>query len=118
MRLLEIYCNSIKFSNFLYFLKRLPDFIIAAQLLDDVAPLPKEEPEKEEPVKPAAMQDAAAAAAGLLTQLEDLSCRLTPSELGRLSAQQLVQLHHRLGDMMRNVVTQLHSHVCQSQSEP
>lgn len=83
--------------------------------MDDAAPLVEEEPEKEEAATRTTAQDSAG---GLLTDVEALSCRLTPSELGRCSGQQLVQLHHKLGDMMRNVVTQLHSRVCQSESEP
>lgn len=89
--------------------------LTAAQLVDDPAPLAKDEPEEEEAATPASAQTSAA---GLVTDLEELSCRLTPSELGRCSAQQLVQLHHKLGDMMRDVVTQLHVRACQSKSEP
>lgn len=86
-------------------------------MADDPAPLAEEEeePEKEEAAPRAGAQDGAG---GLVTDLEELSCRLTPSELGRCSAQQLLQLHHKLGDMMRTVVTQLHSRVRPSQSDP
>lgn len=83
--------------------------------MDEPACLAEGEPEKEEAATQPAGRDAAG---GLLTELEGLGCRMTPSELGRCSAQQLVQLHHQLGDMMRQVVTQLHSRVCQSDPEP
>lgn len=88
---------------------------LAEQLVDEPARLAEGEPEKEEAATQPAGRDAAG---GLLTELEGLGCRMTPSELGRCSAQQLVQLHHKLGDMMRQVVTQLHSRVCQSDPEP
>lgn len=85
-------------------------------MVDDPAPLAEEEPEREEAVAAAGAAAAPDGGGGLVTALEELSCRM-PSELDRCSAQQLVQLHCKLGDMMRDVVAQLHLRVRQSESE-
>lgn len=85
-------------------------FLFTATELPD-EPVPAEgEPEKETAERPAGQQDTE----GLLSETEALSCRMTPSELSQCSAQQLVQVHHRLGDMMRHVVAELQSRICQS----
>uniref|UniRef100_A0A4W6EWK1 Replication timing regulatory factor 1 n=1 Tax=Lates calcarifer TaxID=8187 RepID=A0A4W6EWK1_LATCA len=43
----------------------------------------------------------------LLSEVEALTCRMTPLELSRCSPQQLVQMHDQLGCMMRRVVVEL-----------
>lgn len=49
----------------------------------------------------------------LLLELDALSCSWTPVELSRCTPQQLVQIHERLGGLMRSVVTELQSRLCQ-----
>uniref|UniRef100_A0A3B4UTQ9 Replication timing regulatory factor 1 n=1 Tax=Seriola dumerili TaxID=41447 RepID=A0A3B4UTQ9_SERDU len=44
---------------------------------------------------------------GLLSEVEALTCRMTPPQLSRCSPQQLVQMHDQLGGMMRRVVVEL-----------
>lgn len=51
---------------------------------------------------------------GLLPQLEVLNCRMMPSELHCCSAQLLVQIHDTLGDLMKRVVAELQTRVCQT----
>ncbi|XP_023149787.1 telomere-associated protein RIF1 isoform X1 [Amphiprion ocellaris] len=53
----------------------------------------------------------------LPSDVELLSCRMSPSELGRCSAQQLVQIHDQLGDMMRRVVVELQTRVQQTDDQ-
>ncbi|XP_056144888.1 telomere-associated protein RIF1 [Lampris incognitus] len=55
---------------------------------------------------------------GLLLDVEVLSSRMTPAELGRTAPQQLLQLHHRLGDLMRSVVLELQTRLCQQDAKP
>lgn len=50
----------------------------------------------------------------LPSDVELLSCKMSPSELGRCSAQQLVQIHDQLGGMMRRVVVELQTRVQQT----
>lgn len=57
-------------------------------------------------------------AEGLLPDVEALSCRMTPLELGQCSAQQLVQIHEQLGGMMRHVVVELQTRLCQTHRKP
>ncbi|XP_038577246.1 telomere-associated protein RIF1 isoform X2 [Micropterus salmoides] len=51
---------------------------------------------------------------GLLSEVEALTCRMTPLELGYCSPQQLVQMHDQLGGMMRRVVVELQTRLCQT----
>ncbi|CAK6967637.1 telomere-associated protein RIF1 [Scomber scombrus] len=55
---------------------------------------------------------------GLLSEVEALTCRMSPLELNRCSPQQLVQMHDQLGGMMRRVVVELQTRVCQTDSKP
>lgn len=55
---------------------------------------------------------------GLLSEVEALTCRMTPLELSCCSPQQLVQMHDQLGDMMRRVVVELQTRVCQTEDKP
>lgn len=55
---------------------------------------------------------------GLLPELENLTCRMTPSELRCCSVEQLVQIHDRLGGMMRCVVVELQTRLSQTDGKP
>ncbi|XP_067460337.1 telomere-associated protein RIF1 isoform X1 [Thunnus thynnus] len=55
---------------------------------------------------------------GLLSEVEVLTCRMSPLELSRCSPQQLVQMHDQLGGMMRRVVLELQTRACQTNSKP
>ncbi|XP_044071560.1 telomere-associated protein RIF1 isoform X2 [Siniperca chuatsi] len=55
---------------------------------------------------------------GLLSEVEALTCRMTPLELGYCSPQQLVQMHDQLGGMMRCVVVELQTRLCQTDGKP
>ncbi|XP_034549978.1 telomere-associated protein RIF1 isoform X2 [Notolabrus celidotus] len=55
---------------------------------------------------------------GLPSDVDALSCRMTPLELGQCSAQQLVQIHEQLGGMMRSVVVELQTRLCQMDGKP
>ncbi|XP_042350186.1 telomere-associated protein RIF1 [Plectropomus leopardus] len=54
----------------------------------------------------------------LPSELEALSCRMTPQELGYCSPQQLLQMHDQLGGMMRQVVVELQTRLCQTDGKP
>ncbi|KAM3862259.1 telomere-associated protein RIF1 [Diretmus argenteus] len=51
---------------------------------------------------------------GVLMEAEALSSRMTPLQLNRWSPEQLVQLHDHLGGMMRSVVVELQTRLCQT----
>ncbi|XP_040913200.1 telomere-associated protein RIF1 isoform X2 [Toxotes jaculatrix] len=55
---------------------------------------------------------------GLLSEVEALTCRMTPLELGRCSPQQLVQMHDQLGGLMRCVVAELQTRLCRADGRP
>lgn len=55
---------------------------------------------------------------GLLPDVDRLACRMMQTELQRCSAEQLVQIHDKLGNMMKHVVVELHTRLCQTQEEP
>uniref|UniRef100_A0A8C4DQ84 Replication timing regulatory factor 1 n=1 Tax=Dicentrarchus labrax TaxID=13489 RepID=A0A8C4DQ84_DICLA len=55
---------------------------------------------------------------GLLSEVAVLTRRMTPSELSYCSPQQLVQMHDQLGGMMRRVVVELQSRLCQMDGKP
>ncbi|XP_041806883.1 telomere-associated protein RIF1 isoform X2 [Chelmon rostratus] len=55
---------------------------------------------------------------GLLSQVEALTSRMTPLELSYCSSQQLVELHDQLGGMMRRVVVELQTRLCQTDGKP
>uniref|UniRef100_A0A3B4UU11 Replication timing regulatory factor 1 n=1 Tax=Seriola dumerili TaxID=41447 RepID=A0A3B4UU11_SERDU len=55
---------------------------------------------------------------GLLSEVEALTCRMTPPQLSRCSPQQLVQMHDQLGGMMRRVVVELHTRLRQTEGKP
>uniref|UniRef100_H3D1V0 Replication timing regulatory factor 1 n=1 Tax=Tetraodon nigroviridis TaxID=99883 RepID=H3D1V0_TETNG len=55
---------------------------------------------------------------GLVPDLDRLACRMTQTELQRCSAEQLVQVHHRLGRMMKQVVEELHSRLGPTPGKP
>uniref|UniRef100_A0A669BIV0 Replication timing regulatory factor 1 n=1 Tax=Oreochromis niloticus TaxID=8128 RepID=A0A669BIV0_ORENI len=50
----------------------------------------------------------------LSSEIEGLSCRMTPQELSVCSPQQLVEMHDQLGGMMRRVVVELQTRLCQT----
>lgn len=54
----------------------------------------------------------------LLSEVEALSCRATPTELSGCSSQQLVQLHDQLAGLMQRVVVELHTRLQQSEEKP
>lgn len=56
--------------------------------------------------------------AELLSAVEALSCRVTPLELGQCSPQQLVEMHDRLGGLMRRVVVELQTRLCRTDGKP
>lgn len=55
---------------------------------------------------------------GFLPELDRLTGRMMQSELQRCSAEQLAQIHDRLGDMMKHVVGELHTRLCHTQERP
>lgn len=54
----------------------------------------------------------------LQSEVEALSGRMTPLELSYCSPQQLVQIHDQLGGMMRRVVVELETRLCQTEGKP
>ncbi|XP_034741016.1 telomere-associated protein RIF1 isoform X2 [Etheostoma cragini] len=54
----------------------------------------------------------------LLSDVEALTNRMTPVELSRCSPQQLVQIHDQLGGMMRHLVVELQTRLCQTDEKP
>lgn len=50
----------------------------------------------------------------LPSEVEALSCRMTPQELRVCSPQQLVEMHNQLGGMMSRVVADLQTRLCQT----
>ncbi|KAK2840251.1 hypothetical protein Q5P01_013991 [Channa striata] len=56
--------------------------------------------------------------ADVLPEVEALTSRMTPLELSRCSPQQLVEMHDRLGGLMRRVVTELQMRLCQAEARP
>uniref|UniRef100_A0A7N5ZWZ4 Telomere-associated protein Rif1 N-terminal domain-containing protein n=1 Tax=Anabas testudineus TaxID=64144 RepID=A0A7N5ZWZ4_ANATE len=55
---------------------------------------------------------------GLLSEVEALTCRMTPLELSHCSPKQLVQLHDQLGGMMSRVVVELQTRLCHTDGKP
>lgn len=55
---------------------------------------------------------------GLLPDLDRLACRMMQTELQQCSAEHLVQIHDKLGNMMKHVVVELHTRLCQTQGKP
>uniref|UniRef100_A0A3B4G6K7 Replication timing regulatory factor 1 n=1 Tax=Pundamilia nyererei TaxID=303518 RepID=A0A3B4G6K7_9CICH len=53
----------------------------------------------------------------LSSEIETLSCRMTPQELSVCSPQQLVEMHDQLGGMMRRVVVELRAVLTISQTD-
>ncbi|XP_036965197.1 telomere-associated protein RIF1 [Acanthopagrus latus] len=51
---------------------------------------------------------------GLLSEVQALTSRMTPSELSYCAPEQLVQMHDQLGGMMRRVVVELQTRLCQT----
>ena len=49
---------------------------------------------------------------GLLSNVEALTCRMTPLELSRCSPLQLVHMHDQLGGLMSRVVGELQTRLC------
>lgn len=47
--------------------------------------------------------------AGLVSEVESLHCKFNPGELSYCSSQQLLHMHHQLGDMMKAVMVEMHS---------
>ncbi|XP_028992659.1 telomere-associated protein RIF1 isoform X2 [Betta splendens] len=79
--------------------EKVPAETLATELLDEPAPadVQHQAPEGE-----------------LVSEVEALTSRMTPVELSRLSPQQLVQMHEHLGGMMRCVVMELQTRLCQT----
>nr|XP_046260003.1 telomere-associated protein RIF1 isoform X2 [Scatophagus argus] len=55
---------------------------------------------------------------GLLSEVDALTCRMTPVELSYCSPQQLVEMHEQLGGLMRRVVVELQARLCQTDDKP
>lgn len=55
---------------------------------------------------------------GLLPELETLTYRMTPLQLSYCSAEQLVQMYDTLGSMMKSVVVELQTRLCQTDGKP
>ncbi|XP_034429423.1 telomere-associated protein RIF1 isoform X11 [Hippoglossus hippoglossus] len=51
---------------------------------------------------------------GLLSDVDALTCRMTPLELSRCSPLQLVHMHDQLGGLMSRVVGELQTRLCQT----
>lgn len=54
----------------------------------------------------------------LLSEVEALTSRMTPLELSYCAPEQLVQMHDQLGGMMRRVVVELQTRLCQRDDKP
>ena len=106
-------------------------FFLATELVDEpvladqplnekgsnTEPLTKEEKEDDdEEARPSVVQAPSGqlTPGGLLSQAAHLSSRATAEELGLCSAEQLVRLHDALGGVMRSVVLELQSRLCQA----
>lgn len=104
------------------FLCLRPSLPTATELVDE--PLPADW--TAEPDGPGTGQEAAETSEdrpegrlqGLVPDLDRLACRMTQTELQRCSAEQLVQVHHRLGRMMKQVVEELHSRLGPTPGKP
>lgn len=85
-----------------------PTFVSAAtELVDELSP-------PHEDSRAARMSDGEQRTEDTLSSaVEALSCRMSPLELSRVLPQQLVHMHQQLGDMMRRLVTELQSRLCQ-----
>ncbi|XP_070770846.1 telomere-associated protein RIF1 [Enoplosus armatus] len=70
------------------------------------------------PDAPAGQQRPEGHPEGLLSEVEALTCRMTPLELSCCPPQQLVQMHDQLGGMMRRVVVELQTRLCQTDGKP
>lgn len=46
---------------------------------------------------------------GLVSEVESLHCKFNPGELSYCSSQQLLHMHHQMGDMMKAVMVEMHS---------
>uniref|UniRef100_A0A671Z0I7 Replication timing regulatory factor 1 n=1 Tax=Sparus aurata TaxID=8175 RepID=A0A671Z0I7_SPAAU len=55
---------------------------------------------------------------GLLSEVEALTSRMTPLELSYCAPEQLGQMHDQLGGMMRRVVVELQTRLCQRDDKP
>lgn len=55
---------------------------------------------------------------GLIPQLETLTYRMTPLQLSYCSAEQLVRMYDTLGSMMKSVVVELQTRLCQTDGKP
>lgn len=55
---------------------------------------------------------------GLLSEVEALGSRMTSEELSHCSPEQLAHLHEHLGGMMRSVVVELQTRLCQRHNAP
>ncbi|KAM7380181.1 hypothetical protein PAMP_003494 [Pampus punctatissimus] len=87
---------------------------LATELVDE--PVPVEEDHSRE-----LTLDSAAAEQRperLLSEVEGLTCRMSPLELSHCSPQQLVQMHDQLGGMMRRVVVELQTRISQTDGKP
>ncbi|KAM7406970.1 hypothetical protein PAMA_002938 [Pampus argenteus] len=87
---------------------------LATELVDEPVPV-EEDPFREPTLDSAAAEQRPE---GLLSEVEGLTCRMSPLELSRCSPQQLVHMHDQLGGMMRRVVVELQTRVCQTDCKP
>lgn len=90
----------------------------ATELVDE--PVPVEGRQEEDGSRNLTLDSAAAEQRheDLLSEVQALTCRMSPLELSRCSPQQLVQMHDQLGGMMRRVVVELQTRVCQTDGKP
>ncbi|XP_027146662.1 telomere-associated protein RIF1 isoform X2 [Larimichthys crocea] len=91
---------------------------LATELVDE--PVPADgRPEQDAPTDQTTdMPAREQRAEGLLSEVEALTCRMTPSELSHCSPQQLVQIHHQLGGLMSHVVLELQTRLCRADAKP
>ncbi|TKS67838.1 Telomere-associated protein RIF1 [Collichthys lucidus] len=91
---------------------------LATELVDEPVPADRR-PEQDAPTDQTTdMPAREQRAEGLLSEVEALTCRMTPSELSHCSPQQLVQIHHQLGGLMSHVVLELQTRLCQADAKP
>uniref|UniRef100_UPI0037E731EF telomere-associated protein RIF1 n=1 Tax=Semicossyphus pulcher TaxID=241346 RepID=UPI0037E731EF len=91
---------------------------LATELVDE--PVPLADTKQEHDVSANQTHDAPAreAEGRLPSDVEALTCRMTPLELSHCSPQQLVQMHDQLGGMMRRVVVELQTRLCPTDGKP
>ncbi|XP_010779538.1 telomere-associated protein RIF1 [Notothenia coriiceps] len=91
---------------------------LATALIDE--PIPADGPMEEDCPKnltPDTPAGEHTPAGRLQAEVEALSCSMTPQELNNCSSQQLVQIHDQLSGMMRSVVVELQTRICEKEDK-